>query len=90
MRSMPQGGGGGGGGVVTMIFSYIRRLGFLGGFKILNFNIFWGFQKNNYFLWYEDFVDIFWGSSQNEALFLFILGSFLKVMVQNGDIFLGC
>ena len=56
----------------TLIFSYIRRLCFFGGFfclfffgffclfffflgggggfKILNFNIFWGFQKNEYFL----------------------------------------
>ena len=29
------------------------------GFKILNFNIFRGFQKNEYFCGYEDFVDIF-------------------------------
>ena len=50
-------GGGGGGG--TLIFSYKRRLcPFLGGFKILNFKIFWGFQKNEYFMGYEDFVDI--------------------------------
>ena len=40
-----QGGGGGGG---TLIFSYIR-LGSFFWFKILNFNIFWGFQKNNIF-----------------------------------------
>ena len=53
------GGGGGGGG--TLIFSYIHRLGSLFGFKIWNFNIFGGFQKNKYFLGYEDFVDIFWG-----------------------------
>ena len=40
----PEGGG-------TLIFSYIRRLGpfFLGGVKILNFNILWGFQKNDFF-----------------------------------------
>ena len=45
------GGGGGGGGGSTLIFSRKRRLGlFLGGFKILNFIIFWGFQKNKYFL----------------------------------------
>ena len=31
------------------------------GLKILNFNTFEGFQKNEYFLGYEDFVDIFWG-----------------------------
>ena len=28
------------------------------GFKILNFNIFWGFQKYHYFWRYGDFVDI--------------------------------
>ena len=48
---------GGGGG--TLIFSYIRRLESIFAFKILNFNIFGGFQKN------KDFVDIFGGSSQN-------------------------
>ena len=49
------------GGGDTLIFSYIRRLGFFcGGFKILNFNIFGGFQKNEYFWGYEDFVEIFW------------------------------
>ena len=50
---------GGGGG--TLIFSYIRRLGSFFWFKILNFNIFLNFQKNKYFLGYEDFVDIFVG-----------------------------
>ena len=53
----------------TLIFSYIRRLGSFFGFKILNFNIFWGFQKNKYFLGYEDFVDTFLGSSQNWTIF---------------------
>ena len=33
----------------TLIFSYIRRLGPFFGLKILNFNIFGGFQKNEYF-----------------------------------------
>ena len=51
----PKGGGG------TLIFSYIRRLGPFFGFNILNFDIFGGFQKNKYFLGYENFVDIFWG-----------------------------
>ena len=51
--------GGGGGG--TLIFSHIRRLGLFLGFKTLNFNIFGGFQKNENFLGYEDFVDIFGG-----------------------------
>ena len=77
-------------GVGTLIFSYIRRL----GFKILNFNIFGFFQKYEYYLGYEDFVDIFRGSSQNWTIlmgsFLCILWYFLKVKVQNGDIFGGC
>ena len=50
------------------------------GFKILNFNIFGGFQKIEIFWGYEDFVDIFLGSSQ-------ILGSFLKVKVKEGGLF---
>ena len=45
----------------TLIFSCIRRLGSFFWFKILNFKIFVGFQKNEYFLGYEDFVDSFWG-----------------------------
>ena len=53
----------GGGG--TLIFSYIRRLGPFLGFKILNFDIFWVFQKNKCFFGYENFVDIFLGSLQN-------------------------
>ena len=52
---------------MTLIFSSAHFL----GFKILNFNIFWGFQKNEYFFFlgggYEDFVDNFLGSSQNWA-----------------------
>ena len=59
---IPRGGG-------SLIFSYIRRLGPFFGFKILNFNIFWGFQKNKYFWGYENLVDIFWGSSQNWTIF---------------------
>ena len=59
---------GGGGGAGTMIFSYIRRLGsFFGGFKILNFIIFWGFKKMNFlgmkilwiFLWVITKLDQF-------------------------------
>ena len=55
---------------------------FFGGIKILNFNIFGGFQKNEYLCGYEDFVDIFLGSSKNiKGSFLCNLGSFLKVKV---------
>ena len=35
----------------------------------MNFDIFGGFQKNKYFLGYENFVDIFLGSSQNWNIF---------------------
>ena len=45
----------------TLIFSYIRKLGPFFWVKFLNFNIFWGFQKNEYFYGYENFVDIFLG-----------------------------
>ena len=39
------------------------------GFKSLNFDIFLGFRKKLYFWGYEDFVDIFGGSSQNLTSF---------------------
>ena len=78
-----------GGGGVTLIFSHIRRLGPFFGFKILNFNIFWGFQKNEYFLEVLRFCGYFLGSSQNGAS-LSNLGSFFTVKLQNLDIFLGC
>ena len=63
----PAGGGGGGGGG----YSNVGSAGIF-WFKILNFNIFGGFQFNEYFWGYEDFVDIFffgWGSSQNRTIF---------------------
>ena len=60
----------------TLIFLYIRRLGPFFGVQILNFNILFfflggggGVQKNEYLLEYEDFVDIFWGTSQNWTIF---------------------
>ena len=52
---------------VTLIFSYIRWQGSFFSFKILNFSIFMVFRKINIF--YEDFVDIFWGSLQNWTIF---------------------
>ena len=52
----------------TPIFSHIGASYFL-VFKILNFDIFGGFLKNEYSIGYEDFVDIFGGSSQNWAIF---------------------
>ena len=79
------GGGGGGGG-------NLRRLGPFLGFKILNFIIFWGFPKNEYFggmniLW------IFFGSSQywtiSRGHFYEYYGLFLWLMYRMGDIFWG-
>ena len=54
------------GGVLRYFHAYVGSAHFF-GFKTLNFNIFWVFRKNNIFLEYEDFVDIFFGSSQNWA-----------------------
>ena len=63
------------------------------GFKILNFNIFWSFRKKWTIFGVWRFCVYFLGSSQNWTIFrghfyaLCILGSFLKVKVQNGGIF---
>ena len=59
--NVPGGGGGGG----TLIFLYTRRLGSFFWVQNFEFQYFWGFQKNEYFLGYEDLVDILLGSSQN-------------------------
>ena len=89
---MTQGGGGG-----TLIFSYIRRLWPFLGVQNFEFQYFGGFSKKKN--WggggYENFMDIFMGSSQNWTIlrghfYTLILGSFLKVKVQNGGYFLGC
>ena len=46
----------------TLIFSYIRRLGQFLGVQNFEFQYFWGFQKKEHFLVYEDCVDFFiWG-----------------------------
>ena len=55
-----------GGGVLCYFHTYVG-LGYSFGFKILNINIFGGLRKMYIFWGYEDFVDIFWGSSQNWA-----------------------
>ena len=39
------------------------------GSKILIFNILRGFQKNEYFVGYDDFVDIFLRTPQNWTIF---------------------
>ena len=76
----------------TLIFSIYVGSDNFGGFKILNFNIFGGIQKNEYCFGYDDFVDIFWGSSQNWTKFwgnIYVLGCFLKIKLQNGKYILG-
>ena len=56
----------GGGGAVPLIFSYICRLGLFSGVQNFEFHYYYFFfQKTEYFWGYEDFVDIFGGSSQN-------------------------
>ena len=51
------------------------------------------FQKNEYFLGYEDFVDIFWGLYKI-GLYLGVIyafqGLFLRSRYRMGDIFGGC
>ena len=61
------------------------------GFKISNFNIFGVFKKNEYFggmkiLWI--FLGVVTKLDYIQRSFLCILGSFLKVKVQNGGYFL--
>ena len=58
----PMGAGGGGGYSDVFIYTYVGSGHFL-GFTNLNFNILFGFQENEHFLGYDDFVDVFWGSS---------------------------
>ena len=75
------------------ILAYIGSGHFL-GYKILNRTIFGGITKNEYFWGHVGFVDIFfWVITKLDYIygsFLCILGSFLKVKVQNGGYFLGC
>ena len=62
-------------------------------FKILNFNIFLGYQKNEYFLDMKIFWTFFLGSSQNWASFRFIsmhYRVFFKVKGTEFGYFLGC
>ena len=82
INTKTQGGGGGG----TLILSYIHRLRLFFWVQNFEFQYFLGFQKNEYCFGCEDFVDIYWDPIIRGS-FLCILGSFLKVKVQNGSIF---
>ena len=57
-----------GGGILVIFFTYVGS-GYFLGLKILNFDSFGGFQKNEYFWGYEDFVDIVLESPQNWPIF---------------------
>ena len=55
---------------VTLIFLYIPRLRSFFGVQNFEFQYFFRFSKKmNIFGGYEDFVDIFLGSSQNWTIF---------------------
>ena len=65
----------------TLIFSYIRRLGSFFGVKNFEFHYFGGgggVQKNEYFLGYEDFVDIF-GGHHKIGLYLVVISMHFRV-----------
>ena len=75
------------------MFIYTKAWTIGGGFKILDFNIFGGFQKMHFckciFLGYDEIVDILLGSLQNWTIFDVIyihLRLFFKVKVQNRNI----
>ena len=77
------------GGVLWYYHTYVGSA-HLFGFKILNFNIFLGFQKNEYFWGVWRFCGYFFGSSQNWARLRVISMQFMvffKVKVQIGIFF---
>ena len=84
-------GGGGGGGVLWCFRTYVGSAIF-GGLKFW-ISIFFGvLQKNEYFLGYEVFVNKFGDITKLDYIwrsFQCILGSFLKVNVQNRGYFFG-
>ena len=80
------------GGELRYFHTYVGSDHFF-GVKFFNFNIFGGFQKNEYFLGMKILCIFFWVIPKMDnflGLFLCILGSFLKVNIHNDDISLGC
>ena len=73
------------------MFSYIRRLGsFFWVVQNLEFQYFWVFfSEKLIFLGYEDFVDMFFGSSQNRSI-LGVISMHFRSRHRMGDNFLGC
>ena len=72
MRACARPSQGVGGGYPRYFHTYVGS-GHFWGFKILNFNSFLGFQKNEYFLGYEEFVDTFFGSSEKIGLYFGVI-----------------
>ena len=60
------------------MFSYIRRLGSFWGVQNFAFQYFFGFEKNDYFWGYEDFVDIF-GGHHKIGLYLGVISMYSRV-----------
>ena len=63
---------------VTLIFSYISRLGPFFGFKILNFDIFGVFRKINIF-WGMKILWIFFWGHHKIGLYLEVISMHFKV-----------
>ena len=77
---------------VTLIFSCICRLGSFFGVQILNFNIFGGFQKNEYFWGMKILWIFFGGSPQNWTIIRGHFYAFLCLFLRSRNkmgIFLG-
>ena len=62
------------------------------GYKILNFNVFWGFRKMNIF-WVSRFCGYIFGH-YNIGIYLGVISMhfrvFFKVKIQNGEYFFSC
>ena len=63
----------------TLKCLYIRRPGYFFGFKILNFNIFWGFQKINIFSGMKILWIFFWGVTTKLAYDLGVISMHFMV-----------
>ena len=61
-------------GVLGCFHTYVGSGHHYFGFRISNLNTFWGFQKNEYFLGFENFMDIFWGHHKIRLHLEVILG----------------
>ena len=66
----------------SLHYSYVicvRRFGSFFGVQNFKFQYFWGFQKNEKKLGYEDFVDIFFGGHHKFGLYLGVISMHFRV-----------